>query len=132
MTSRVVVQVPGKSKASKQHYNVCSDRCISFDGIAKIVASALGQEPNIVHYDPSKVRVTWQCRRMTDLIPMRTLHRVAVLCMCLLSSPPPTDAARPHVLHQLCWRLGLDQQSIAAMAATRVSSTDASWGCRWV
>ena len=47
--------MPGNAKADKQHYNVVSDRCISFDGIAKIVASALGQEPNIVHYDPSKV-----------------------------------------------------------------------------
>ena len=48
-------QVPGNSAAVGQHYNVVSDRCISFDGIAKVVASALGQEPNIVHYDPAKV-----------------------------------------------------------------------------
>ena len=55
-----MLQVPGNSKASKQHYNVVSDRCISFDGIAKIVAKGLGQEPNIVHYDPSKVRTGMQ------------------------------------------------------------------------
>ena len=54
-------QVVGNTAAHGQHYNAVSDRCISFDGIAKVVASALGQEPNIVHYDPAKVWTGLHC-----------------------------------------------------------------------
>ena len=48
-------QVPGNSAAIQQHFNVVTDRCISFDGIVKAVAAALGKEAKIVHYDPAKV-----------------------------------------------------------------------------
>jgi hypothetical protein len=33
--------VPGNPKALKQHFNLCSDRCITFDGIARAVAQAV-------------------------------------------------------------------------------------------
>ena len=48
-------QVPGNPAAIQQHFNVVTDRCISFDGIVKAVAVALGKEAKIVHYDPAKV-----------------------------------------------------------------------------
>ena len=45
------MQVPGKSAAVGQYFNVCSDRAISFDGIVKALAKAAGKEAKIVHYD---------------------------------------------------------------------------------
>lgn len=47
--------MPGNERAKGQHYNSVSDRYISFDGLVNIVAKALGKEPKIVHYDPSKL-----------------------------------------------------------------------------
>ena len=39
--------------AINQCYNVCSDRCITLNGIAKAVGKALGKEPKIVNYPVS-------------------------------------------------------------------------------
>jgi hypothetical protein len=41
----------GNPAAYKQHYNACSDRTYTLDGIAQCVAAALGKEPKIVHYN---------------------------------------------------------------------------------
>jgi nucleoside-diphosphate-sugar epimerase len=51
----MLAAVPGHPGAVGQHFNVCSDRCISFDGIARAVAKAAGKEARIVHYDPKAV-----------------------------------------------------------------------------
>ncbi|MEW5302673.1 MAG: hypothetical protein WDW36_005434 [Sanguina aurantia] len=48
----MLAAVPGNAKAIGQQYNVCSDRCITFSGIAKAVGKALGKEPKILLYDP--------------------------------------------------------------------------------
>ena len=63
------MQVPGKSAAVKQQFNVVSERYITFDGIVKAVAKALGKEPNIVHYDPEKVGL-----KKGEGFPFRTGH----------------------------------------------------------
>ena len=47
------LQVIGNKKAIGQHYNLCSDRVLTFDGIVKICAEAAGKTPEIVHYEPS-------------------------------------------------------------------------------
>lgn len=62
-------QVPGSSAAVKQHFNVVSARYITFDGIVKAVAKALGKEPKIVHYDPDKVGL-----KKGQGFPFRTGH----------------------------------------------------------
>ena len=64
-----MVQVPGNKKAIGQHYNICSDRCISFDGIVKASAAAAGQQPNIVHYDVKKADL-----KKGEGFPFRTGH----------------------------------------------------------
>lgn len=50
-----MARVPGNPAAVHQHFNLCSDRCISFDGLARAVAAAAGKEAKIVHYDPKQV-----------------------------------------------------------------------------
>ena len=47
------LQVIGNKKAIGQHYNLCSDRVLTFDGIVRICAEAAGKTPEIVHYEPS-------------------------------------------------------------------------------
>ena len=47
------LQVIGNKKAIGQHYNLCSDRVLTFDGIVKICAEAAGKTPEIVHYEPT-------------------------------------------------------------------------------
>ena len=64
-----MLQVPGNKAAIGQHYNICSDRCISFDGIVKAAASAAGQQVNIVHYDPKKADL-----KKGEGFPFRTGH----------------------------------------------------------
>jgi nucleoside-diphosphate-sugar epimerase len=89
--------VPGNKKAIGQHYNICSDRCISFvgehpsfervmglflallahlnpshAGIAKAVGKALGKEPNIVLYDPEKIGTGGKGK--AEGFPFRTIH----------------------------------------------------------
>ena len=39
----MLASVPGNKKAIGQHYNVCSDRAITFTGITKAVGKALGK-----------------------------------------------------------------------------------------
>ena len=63
------MQVPGNKAAIGQHYNVCSDRCISFDGIVRAAASAAGQEADIVHYDVKKAEL-----KKGEGFPFRTSH----------------------------------------------------------
>lgn len=62
-------QVPGNSNAVKQQYNVVSERYITFDGIVKAVANALGKEAKIVHYDPDNVGL-----KKGEGFPFRTGH----------------------------------------------------------
>jgi nucleoside-diphosphate-sugar epimerase len=53
----MMARVPGNPGAVQQHFNLCSDRCITFDGIVKAVAAAAGKEAKIVHYDPKAVKL---------------------------------------------------------------------------
>lgn len=47
------VKILGNPKASRQVYNVAGERFVSFDGIAKACAEAMGVEcPEIVHFNP--------------------------------------------------------------------------------
>ena len=63
-------QVPDNAAAaSGQHFNVTSDRYVSFDGIVRIIAAALGKEPKIVHYDPDKLGL-----KKGEGFPFRTGH----------------------------------------------------------
>ncbi|KXZ47050.1 hypothetical protein GPECTOR_38g287 [Gonium pectorale] len=64
--------VPGNRDAIGEHYNVCSDRCISFVGIAKAVGKALGKEPEIVLYSPEKVGTGKSGK--AEGFPFRTVH----------------------------------------------------------
>lgn len=65
----MMARVPGNDIAIGRHFNLCSDRCISFDGIAKAVAKAAGKEARIVHYDPSKMNLA-----KGEGFPFRTVH----------------------------------------------------------
>ena len=62
-----MLQVPGNKAAVGQHYNICSDRCISFDGIVK--SAAAGKEAQIVHYNPKDVEL-----KKGEGFPFRTVH----------------------------------------------------------
>jgi nucleoside-diphosphate-sugar epimerase len=44
----------GNPDAIGQHYNACSDRTMTLDGCAHLIADALGTTANIVHYDPKQ------------------------------------------------------------------------------
>lgn len=68
----MLAAVPGNRGAVGQHYNVCSDRCISFVGIAKAIGKALGKEPQIVLYDPSAIGTGKSGK--ADGFPFRTIH----------------------------------------------------------
>lgn len=68
-SSRGSLQVPGNSAAVRQQYNLVSDRYITFDGVVKAVAAALGKEAKIVHYDPSKAGL-----KKGEGFPFRTGH----------------------------------------------------------
>lgn len=61
--------VPGNPTVIKQQYNICGDRCITFDGIARAVAQAAGKDAKIVHYDPSKMGL-----KKGEGFPFRTVH----------------------------------------------------------
>lgn len=63
------MQVAGNSAAAGQHYNVVSDRYITFDGIVRIVAKALGKEAEIVHYEGEKLGL-----KKGEGFPFRTGH----------------------------------------------------------
>ncbi len=51
----MLAAVPGNQAAVKQHFNVCSDRAVTFVGICKAIGKALGKEPRIVLYSPEEV-----------------------------------------------------------------------------
>jgi len=61
--------VPGNKAAVGQHYNVCSDRCITFDGIARATGAAAGKRAEIVHYDPAAIGL-----KKGEGFPFRTTH----------------------------------------------------------
>ncbi|GAB4816663.1 hypothetical protein N2152v2_003709 [Parachlorella kessleri] len=65
----MMARVPGNRRAVGQHFNLCSDRCITFDGIAKAIAAAAGREAKIVHYDPAKVGL-----KKGEGFPFRAVH----------------------------------------------------------
>ncbi|MGB7251872.1 MAG: NAD-dependent epimerase/dehydratase family protein [Phormidesmis sp.] len=52
-----MVSVLGNPAAIGQIYNVSGDKAVTFDGLAKACATAIGQDPNaieLVHYDPAQ------------------------------------------------------------------------------
>ena len=65
--------MPGNAAAVKQHFNVCSDRYITFEGIVKILAKAAGVEPQIVHFNPDEVKDF----AGSKFFPFRTQHFIA-------------------------------------------------------
>ncbi|WIA31603.1 hypothetical protein OEZ86_002490 [Tetradesmus obliquus] len=68
----MLAAVPGNPAAIRQHYNICSDRQISFTGIAKAVGKALGKEPRIVLYSPEEVGTGKSGK--AEGFPFRTIH----------------------------------------------------------
>lgn len=48
----LVAAAVGNPDAIGQHYNACCDRTVTLDGIAHVVAAALGTSADIVHYNP--------------------------------------------------------------------------------
>jgi nucleoside-diphosphate-sugar epimerase len=47
------VKILGNPKAKKQIYNIAGDKYVTFDGIAKACAAAMGKPaPELVHYNP--------------------------------------------------------------------------------
>jgi len=48
----LVAAAVGNPDAIGQHYNACTDRTITLDGAAHVVAEALGTKADIVHYNP--------------------------------------------------------------------------------
>ncbi|NES23590.1 MAG: NAD-dependent epimerase/dehydratase family protein, partial [Symploca sp. SIO3E6] len=55
--ARAMAQVLGKEQAKGQIYNVSGDRYVTFDGLARTCAAAVGKsaaELNIVHYEPKQ------------------------------------------------------------------------------
>lgn len=55
--ARAMVAVLGNSQAIGQIYNISGDKAVTFDGLARACAIAIGKDPNtikIVHYDPAQ------------------------------------------------------------------------------
>ena len=55
--ARAMAAVLGNPKAIGQVYNISGDRAVSFDGLARTCAAAVGKSPdaiNLVHYDPKQ------------------------------------------------------------------------------
>lgn len=51
--SDAFVKILGNPKAAKQIYNISGERYVTFSGLAKAAAKAMGApEPELVHYDP--------------------------------------------------------------------------------
>lgn len=65
----MLAAVPGNRYCIGQEYNICSDRCISFTGIAKAAAAAFGNEAKIVLYDPAELGL-----KKGEGFPFRTVH----------------------------------------------------------
>lgn len=68
----MLAAVPGNKAAVGQHYNVCSDRAVTFQGIVKAVAKSLGKEPKIVLYSPEEVGTGKGGK--AEGFPFRTVH----------------------------------------------------------
>jgi len=66
--------VPGNAKAVGEAFNVCSDRVITFDGMAKAIAQAAGKELKVVKYDP-EAKVIGPHARPLARTPARTHAR---------------------------------------------------------
>lgn len=67
-----MANVLGNQTAIGQIYNVSGDRAVTFDGLARACAEAVGKDPNaikIVHYDPKKFDFGKK-----KAFPMRTQH----------------------------------------------------------
>lgn len=64
--ANMMALVPGNPAAVKQHFNLASDRAITFDGIVKAIGKALGKEPKIVHFNPKDFD--------KKAFPFRTVH----------------------------------------------------------
>ncbi|KAF9591875.1 hypothetical protein IFM89_008921 [Coptis chinensis] len=70
------IQVLGNEKASKQIFNISTEKYVTFDGLAKACAKAAGfPEPEIVHYKP---------KEFDFLVKRRHSHSVTrqYICMC--------------------------------------------------
>mmetsp|Transcript_1971 Transcript_1971/g.4448 ORF Transcript_1971/g.4448 Transcript_1971/m.4448 type:complete len:360 (+) Transcript_1971:37-1116(+) len=68
----MLASVPGNPNAVGQHYNVCSDRCISFVGIVNAISKAMGKEPNVLLYDPAALGLGKSGK--AEGFPFRTIH----------------------------------------------------------
>ncbi len=67
-----MTKVLGNDRAIGQIYNVSGDRAVTFDGLARACAEAVGKDPNsikIVHYDPKQFDFGKR-----KAFPMRTQH----------------------------------------------------------
>ena len=67
-----MVSVLGNPKAVGQIYNISGDKAVTFDGLAKAAAIAIGKDPNalkIVHYNPKDFDFGKQ-----KAFPMRVQH----------------------------------------------------------
>ncbi|BAZ68190.1 MAG: NAD-dependent epimerase/dehydratase family protein [Pelatocladus maniniholoensis HA4357-MV3] len=67
-----MTKVLGNSQAVRQIYNISGDRFVTFDGLARACAVAVGKSPDnikIVHYDPKKFDFGKR-----KAFPMRTQH----------------------------------------------------------
>ncbi|HTL87988.1 MAG TPA: NAD-dependent epimerase/dehydratase family protein [Leptolyngbya sp.] len=67
-----MAKVLGNSTAIGQIYNVSGDRAVTFDGLARACAEAIGKDPSrleLVHYDPKKFDFGKK-----KAFPMRTQH----------------------------------------------------------
>eukprot|EP00775_Hariotina_reticulata_P006212 gene6211-6448_t len=68
----MLAAVPGNQAAIGQHYNVCSDRAVTFSGIVKAVGQALNKDPRIVIYSPEEVGTGKSGK--AEGFPFRTVH----------------------------------------------------------
>lgn len=67
-----MVSVLGNTQATGQIYNISGDKAVTFDGLARACAAAMGKDPNaieIVHYDPKDFDFGKQ-----KAFPMRVQH----------------------------------------------------------
>jgi len=85
--------VPGNAKAVGEAFNVCSDRVITFDGMAKAIAQAAGKELKVVKYDP-EAKVIGPHARPLARTPARThaLPHARTLARTARPTPPPPSA----------------------------------------
>lgn len=65
----LIVSAIGSDAAVKQHFNACTDRAVTLDGLAHAVARALGRDgADIVHYDPAALDLP------KAFFPFRAVH----------------------------------------------------------